>query len=249
MFKMKKIFLSFLFFGISLIPLLAQTDEPEADLPTEKEEVGGRKWGIKLGPTVGLQGSSSPLFRYHGAAFIEGGRENNALYAEIGYHARGFAYRGFYAQTPQQPTQSLQSYSIPSVFHNVNLSLGVKKRISGDQKMKKFYAFAMRGEFNVGSNLTHLDLTKPPVYSRSYLYSNNIRPFVWGMDISGGFEKPLTDLIIGFLEFTVSPDLSAQYREAYINSTGSGIGGVTSYRNLSLELSLGFRFWNKVIYE
>jgi hypothetical protein len=247
MFKMKKIFLSFLFFGVSLIPLLAQSHEPDtepsSEVPEEKEEVGGRKWGIKLGPSVGLEGTSNPLFRYHGAAFIEGGHENNALYAEIGYHARGFAYRGFYTPNPQQPNQGIQSYSIPSVFHNIGLSLGVKKRSSYRDKIKKFYAFAMRGELNVGSNLTHLDLTKPPTYGRSYLYSNNIRPFVWGMDIGGGVEKVLSERVIGFLEFMVSPDLSLQYGRAVPN------GGGTTYRNLSLELSLGFRFWNKVIYE
>lgn len=68
------------------------------------------------------------------------------------------------------------------------------------------------------------------------------------MDISGGFEKQMTDLIIGFLEFTVSPDLSLQYGQA-IQSPGGGIAGGSTFRNLSLELSLGFRFWNKVIYE
>jgi hypothetical protein len=234
MFKMKKIFLSFLFFGVSLIPLLAQSHEldtePSSEVSAEKEEVGGRKWGIKLGPSVGLQGTSNPLFRYHGAAFIEGGRENNALYAEIGYHARGFAYRGFYSPNPQQPNQGIQSYSIPSVFHNVGLSLGLKKRSPYRDKMKKFYAFAMRGEFNVGSNLAHLDLTKPPTYSRSSLYSNYIRPFVWGMDISGGIEKPLAEQILGFLEFTISPDLSFQYSYASLNSTGTGIGSSGGYK-------------------
>jgi hypothetical protein len=241
MFKMKKIFLSFLFFGISLIPLLAQTDEPEANQPTEKEEIGGRKWGIKLGPSVGLQGTSSPLFRYHGAAFIEGGRENSALYAEIGYHARGFSNN---YQLTSQTGQNLGFIFIPTIFHNVGLSLGMKKRSPYREKTKVFYAFAMRGEFNVGSNLPDLNSIQSGQQNTNYGYlSNNIRPFVWGMDIGGGVEKVLSERVIGFLEFMVSPDLSLQYGRAVPN------GGGTTYRNLSLELSLGFRFWNKVIYE
>jgi hypothetical protein len=245
---MKKILLSLLFFGVSLISLLAQSHEPDtepsSDVPAEKEEVGGRKWGIKLGPTVGLNGSSNPLFRYHGAVFIEGGREKNALYAEIGYHARGFSNN---YQLISQTTGQVSGYRfIPTIFHNVGLSLGMKKRNSSDGKIRKFYAFAMRGEVNVGSNLPDRNNPQQVQQSSNYgFFSNNIRPFVWGMDISGGFEKQVTNLVIGFLEFTVSPDLSLQYGLPIQSPSG---GGTTS-RNLSLELSLGFRFWNKVIYE
>ena len=248
---MKKIVLSFLFFGVSLISLLAQSreleTEPSRDVSEEKEEIGGRKWGIKLGPSVGLQGSSSPLFRYHGAAFIEGGRENNALYAEVGYHARGFSNN--YAII-SQTTGKIERYAfIPTIFHNVGLSLGLKKRSSYSEKIKRFYAFAMRGEVNVGSNLPDINNPQQVQQSSNYSYlSNNIRPFVWGMDISAGVEKTLSERMIGFLEFTISPDLSLQYGQA-IQSPGGGITGGTTARNLSLELSLGFRFWNKVIYE
>jgi hypothetical protein len=58
----------------------------------------------------------------------------------------------------------------------------------------------------------------------------------------------LSERVRGFLEFMVSPDLSLQYGQA-IQGPSGGISGGTTSRNLSLELSLGFRFWNKVIYE
>jgi hypothetical protein len=212
--------------------------------------VGGTRWGLKGGPTLGMQGQGNLLMRYHGAVFIEGGgSENNPLYAELGYHARGFANRYTFQQNPQNPTLSLKTFAVRTIFHNVSLSLGMKKKGDYRDDIKYFYSFAMRGELTVGSNLPHLDINNPRnnVGNFNNYYSNYIRPFNWGMDIGGGFEKKFSELRTGFIQLTLSPDLSFQYREANFTS-GGGIS-VGGHRNLSIELSVGVRFWNKVIYE
>ncbi len=239
---MNRLFTFFLFLGISLSSITAQ----------ETEEVGGRKWGIKIGPTVGFQGTRGPLLRYHGSFFLESsGNENNALFAQVGYHARGFANRFTFQTTPNQP-QSFKTYSIPTIFHNAAISFGIKKRGDYSDKLKYFYSFGMRGEFTFKTNLPYLDLTTPQNNQNNvfnnYYFSNYVRPLNWGMDIGGGFEKKISELILGFVEFTLSPDLSYQYRTSNVNSTG-GFAGVGGHRNLSMELSVGCRFWQKVIYE
>jgi hypothetical protein len=239
---MKQIIFFLLFLGVSL-QLLAQDDEPV---------IGGTRWGIKSGPSLGFQGQGNMLLRYHGAVFIEGGgSETNPLYAELGYHARGFANRYQYQQNPQNPSLNLKTFAVKTIFHNVSLSLGMKKKGDYRENIKYFYSFAMRGELTVGSNLPYLDQVNPQnnqnTNFNSY-FSNNIRPFNWGMDIGGGFEKPLSELLTGFIQFTLSPDLSYQYRVGSISPTG-GAGGVSGHRNLSMELSVGVRFWHKVIYE
>ena len=56
---------------------------------------GGFAFGIKGGPTIGLQQwegfEQDPLFKYHGIAFIESISEENAfgVFAQLGYHQKG----------------------------------------------------------------------------------------------------------------------------------------------------------------
>ena len=214
--------------------------------------VGGMKWGFKVGPSMGLRGGTSPLFRYHGVAFIEGGGdENNSLFAALGYHARGIAPR--FTPLTLQPT--IRTVSLPSVFHNIALSVGMKKRFDYRNDMKYYYLFGLRGEYTAKTNLPYLDIQNPKQQTlvNNTMFSNYVRRFNWGMDIGGGLERPFSELVVGFLEFAVSPDFSFQYRFANLGTTPtSGIANsvfTNGFKNLSLELSLGLRFWNKVIYE
>ena len=240
--KKKSLLLFFAWVILGATSLLAQ-DEPL---------VGGMKWGFKAGPSLGLRGGSSPLLRYHGVAFIEGGGdENNALFAALGYHARGIAPR--FTPLTLQPT--LRTVSVPSVFHNIAMSAGMKKRYNYRSEMKYYYLFGLRGEYTIKTNLPYLDIQNPKQQGliNNTMFSNYVRRFNWGMDIGGGLERSLSELVVGFLEFTVSPDFSFQYRFANLGTTPtSGIANsvfTNGFKNLSLELSLGIRFWNKVIYE
>lgn len=240
--KMKKLAL-LIVLGVFITSVLCAQDEPL---------VGGMQWGFKLGPSMGMRGGTSPLFRYHGVAFIEGGgNENSSLYAAVGYHARGIAPRF----TPLSLTPTFRTVSIPSVFHNISLSFGMKKKYDYANDLKYYYLFGMRGEFTAKTNLPYLDVQNPKQQQQinNTMFSNYVRRFNWGMDIGGGLERPFSELVTGFLEFRISPDFSFQYRFANLGTTpNTGIASsvfTNGFKNLSLELSLGIRFWNKVIYE
>jgi hypothetical protein len=236
---MKKIVLLLHIFSFTHM-LSAQNDEAW---------VGGSRFGIKGGPSVGLQGNNSPLFRYHGVAFVEGGgNENNTFVASIGYHARGIAPR----YQIWSPTPTFKSRSIPSVFHNVGFGVAVKHKRDYTENAKTYYLLGLRGEYTVGSNLPRLDLNNPnnPTNNQfgNGMYANYVRPLNWGMDLGAGIEKKITELITGFAEITFSPDFSYQYR--LLGPSGSGGGAsVSGLRNTSIELSVGVNFWRKVIYE
>lgn len=244
---MKHLLVLFLFLGLSLNTAFAQDDEPI---------VGGTQWGFKAGGTLGTQrglGGNQPLIRYHGVAFLEsGGNENSSLYMALGYHARGSAQRGFF----NNGTNSIRFHQ-NHVFHNVGLSLGVKKKSDYRNDAKYFYSFAMRGEWTVKTNLPYVDLDDPSKSTGSGYFSlldNYVRRLNWGMDIGGGFEKKLSELTVGFIEFTISPDLSRQYRLIGGLTYRDFLGNIQTLpsqeaRNLSIELSVGIRFWHKVIYE
>jgi hypothetical protein len=132
----------------------------------------------------------------------------------------------------------------------------MKKKYEFKENLKYYYMFAMRGEYTAKTNLPYLDIQNPQQQGliNNTMFSNYVRRFNWGMDIGGGIERPITELITGFVEFTLSPDFSFQYRFANLGVTQNPTGTTNSvftsgFKNLSMELSVGVRFWHKVIYE
>ena len=242
--------LSFIFLCFSIFEISAQ----------------GFAWGVKGGLTAANQsfnGGSSfnngLLFKYHGALYIESAPEEatSVLYAQAGYHTRGHARRyqrgvSYNYQTGQ--LQEVSGFKEEFVFNNLALIVGVKRRgvLNND---RAFYAIGLRGEYTLKTNLPD-GANLPGLFSLYYPTKDFVRKINYGLTLSGGYEFPFSDLIGGFAELSIHPDISRQYFQPsiVINSTnpftGESIGTIPeqSIRNLTFELTIGFRFLRKVVY-
>jgi hypothetical protein len=243
-FKKYSFVFAFLFFAKILI---AQDEE---------EVVGGFKWGIKGGPTIATQKWSgnerNPLFRYHGVAFIESYGTKSSVYAQAGYHVRGSSTRYGAWQDPLTG-QYYRGFSQGYQFRNTSLSVGAIQYKEFRESLRYFYGFGIRGEYNINTNLPKGD----QIFSAYFPYDDpaTVKKLVGGMDISGGFEKKMGDLTDIVLQFTLSPDFTRQYFQFPIPNIRDPYTGQNTnipqqdIRNLSLEVSLGIKFWRKVVYE
>lgn len=240
---MKKVFLCIPFL-FSLLILQGQKDEANT------------KFGLKLGPAIGFQKwnyfQRSPLFKYHAGLWMETSHDDDpsSIYTEIGYHIRGSAIRYTVPFTFQN-----QTYTFPSdqfIFRNATIELGFKKKIPKD-KYSAFYAFGLRGEYNLGSNLG--------VYNRInellpiYPFKEGIKKVLLGFSFNGGIDFPFGEYTGGVLEFHISPDLTKQYYSPRIgnivdiyNPNLTTSIEERSIKNVSIELSLGLYFIRKVVY-
>lgn len=214
------------------------------------------RFGIKLGPTVGVQKwnyfQNDPLYKYHGAFWLESYQEEDpfSLFLQLGYHLKGSATR-FYG-----PIQiDNQIYDIPAdefIFRNISLQVGVKKKFPWG-KVLGYYAFGLRGEYTASTNLDVYDRVNQfiPVYP----FNAAVKRVLAGFTLGGGVELPFGELAGSILELNISPDLTKQYYQPQINNIIDIYqpGQTTSIpeksiKNLSLELSLGIYFTRKVIY-
>lgn len=214
------------------------------------------RFGIKLGPSVGFQKwnyfQNDPLYKYHGAFWLESYQEEDpfSLFAQLGYHLKGSATR-FYG-----PIQiDNQIYDIPAdefIFRNLSLQVGVKKKFPLG-KLLGYYAFGLRGEYTVSTNLNIYDRVNQ--YIPVYPFNSAVKRVLAGFTLGGGFELPFGELAGSIIELNVSPDLTKQYYQPQINNIIDIYqpGQTTSIpeksiKNLTLELSLGIYFTRKVIY-
>jgi hypothetical protein len=220
-------------------------------------------WGIKGGLTVGTQrwtsfSARSGLFRYHGDLFIENWSEEDkfALGAQIGYHPRGSGLQFF--GYSNGTSGSVRSFTQRYIFNNAVLSVYAKQKFTLNDKFKGYYAIGLRGEYTFSSNLPSVnDLAKGSVYNYTPI-KENIRPWNFGPLVVAGLQFNYSELVGGFLEFNVSPDLSRQYYQVPINNvilfdpfTGNAVPGSIPeqvIRNISLEITFGFRFLRKIEY-
>ncbi len=205
-------------------------------------------FGPKGGLTIAIQNWNSsdrdPLFGSHAAIFIESADKElkGALFAEAGYHLRGSSIRivNFF-----QGINFTDGYK----FRNVALKLGAKKRLDTSLNSIPFYAFAIRGEYNINTNLKDFEQYQSLFYPIEFY----VNTFVYGVDVSGGFEFPVSDYVIPFIQFTISPDLSFQYRQPALSNILSPYNGQTitvperQIRNISFEVSFGIRFFREVV--
>ena len=211
---------------------------------------GGFHFGPKGGLSIGNQQWDNyerrPLFTNHAALFIEtlDPEYTGSLFAQIGLHKRGSAIR---------------SVGITSLFNsgieftNAAVQLGFKKRIDPSKNFMPYYFFAIRVEYTVDTNLDRFEGNGNCFFP----FNAFVNEWNYGVTLGGGFEYELSEFVIPFIEFNFSPDFSLQYRSPALNAlcainpwtgTSSGIPE-REIRNLTFEVSIGFKFLRKVIYE
>lgn len=210
----------------------------------------GNVYTAKGGLSVGVQSwdgvQRQPLFSYHGALSMEGFKEgsNSSLFAQVGLHNRGSSERIFFLNG-SSATAVRQSFQ----FTNAAVLFGARRRISESSSKNAFYTFAARMEYTLGTNLDE---------SASFAGYFPIEPFVnkfnYGATVSFGYEFPFSEFVGGVIEASISPDLSFQYEqlgriEVFSPITGQPITlPEQQIRNITFEISVGFRFLHKVIY-
>ena len=215
-------------------------------------------WGVKGGLLVGLQKwegiQRDPLIKYQGSMFIESVPEGNefSLYAQGGLHLKGSALRN---QRYFFPNGDL--YSPPTtefIFRNASVVLGAKQKFDFGAVGKKFYSFGIRADYTISTNLDDFRNGTTPA---PFTFPDNffVRKFNYGVSLGGGLEFPFNELVGAIVDLTINPDFSFQYRQPPLGNVASPSvpGQVISIPerkilNVTMELSVGFRFLRKVEY-
>lgn len=252
---MKHLYLLLLFLALTFT-LQAQDGE---------EEYGGYYFGIKGGLTIGQQQWNAyerdPLLAYHGIAFIESLPESGrfSLLAQAGYHVKGSSLRarnffsGVSGNFLRAPAETFE-------FYNLSLTLGAKQVFSFTPRGGGlYYLIGLRGDYTLDTNLDRYDELGDPSVNRLRLFYplesyEFINRFNYGLTAGGGLQLLLSEFVGVNLEFTVNPDFSVQYRQPAITNVTNPYNGQPmtlqerEIRNLTFELTLGFRFLRKIIY-
>lgn len=221
-------------------------------------------FGLKGGLTIGTQKwdnsfQRDPLFRQHVIAFIESAEENEpfALFAQGGYHVKGSSirtYRSVYT-LPDGKLVEVPALSTPFVFNNASVTVGAKQKFDFTGAKKLYYMLGIRGDYTVSTNLRPDDLSY--YLSPIYPFEEYVNKFNYGATVGGGVELPFTDLVGMVLEFTINPDFTKQYNQPLIPNVinPNPFGGTNvidiperQITNVTFELTLGFRFVNKIVY-
>lgn len=221
-----------------------------------------RAYGIKFGPSIGVQkwdgfNSRDPLFAYHAAAFIESVPEESqfALFAQAGFHVRGSAIRRFAGvyTTTNGEEREFAADTDRFEFRNIALVLGGKRKYDFGANKIAYYSLGLRGEYTIGTNLDQYSEVNR--FYLTYPVDEFVREFNYGVTIGGGFEFPMSEYIGVIVELSASPDFSKQYNQPPIvnvpipNQPGqSRTIPERQISNISLELSVGFRFLHKIEY-
>lgn len=214
-------------------------------------------FGLKGGLLIGAQKWNSyerdPLIAYHGIAFIESAEETNSfsVLAQLGYHQKGSAIRGRNFFNPingeftRPPAQEF-------IFHNLSLTVGGKQKLDFAGNAKVYYLFGIRGDYTLTTNLDEYEEINQ--YSGFFPFPQFVQNWNYGVTVGGGLEFPFTDLIGAMVEFTINPDFSAQYKQPQINNITDPFSGQNrsigerTIRNLTFEITVGFRFLRRVVY-
>jgi len=221
-----------------------------------------RAYGIKLGPSIGIQkwdgfSSRDALFAYHAAAFIESVPEDTqfALFAQAGYHVRGSAIRRFAGvfTTIDGVQRTFSASTDRFEFRNIALILGGKRKYEFGASSLAYYSLGLRGEYTVGTNLDQYSEINR--FFLTYPVDDFVRKFNYGVTVGGGFEFPMSEYIGIIIELSASPDFSRQYNQPPIlnvqvpNQPGQ-VRTIPERQisNISLELSVGFRLLHKIEY-
>lgn len=223
----------------------------------------GFAFGVKGGLTIGVQQweglEQDPLLKYHGITFIESITEGNAfgVFAQLGYHQKGSAirnqfFRNIFNNLPsRQPAREF-------IFENISLTAGAKQKFPfGEGESKVYYALGIRLDYTMDTNLdqyTDFNESNPGYAIFPIDDTQFIREINYGITLGGGIEIPFSELVGTLIEFSVNPDFSYQYEQPEIPNVRDPVTGNSRVipqrriRNLTFELTVGFRFLRKVEY-
>jgi len=219
----------------------------------------GTVYGVKGGLTLGVQKwnnfDQDPLIKYHGIVFVESSDEtaNFGVFAQAGYHLKGSALRNRNFFNPingdifRPPAQEF-------IFRNLSLTLGAKKKYALTDATKAYYLLGFRGDYTLGTNLDEYRQLNEFNGGLFFPDDSFVRKWNYGVTVGGGLEFALGELIGAMLEFTVNPDFSQQYRQPAISNVRDPFTGQNrtiperTIRNITFEISAGFRFLRKVEY-
>ena len=219
----------------------------------------GFYFGLKGGPSLGIQQWNSfeqdPLLAYHVDAFIESNEEDAqafSVFAQLGYHVKGSALRNQRAFLPGNevfriPTREFQ-------FRNAVLTLAGKKRLNFDGNFVPFYAFGVRGEYTINTNLDEYEEANR-LFNNFYPTDIFVNRFQYGVYLAAGLELALGEAAGATVELSVNPDFSRQYFQQPLgNIIDPFRPGQTrsvperSIRNITFELSVGIRLLRQIEY-
>lgn len=221
-------------------------------------------FGIKGGATTGFQrwdnsfSSRDPLYRYHGIVFIETAEEDSpfALFAQAGYHIKGSAIRTFPTKvTTPTGFRDVPGFTIPFEFHNLSLTLGAKQQVGYSPNL--YYMLGIRGDYTLSTNLDETATSNNSIYLGILPFDDFVTKFNYGITLGGGIQFDFSEYVATFIELTVNPDFSKQYRQPAIpnvrnpnpNNSNSLITiPERQISNTTIELTLGFRFLHKIVY-
>lgn len=219
-------------------------------------------WGIKGGLSIGTQKwayftSRNALFKFHGDIFIEtwSDEDKYSIGSQIGYHPRGSAIRYLNYSTG---SGLFNNSSINYIFNNLVLAPYAKQKFTFSETLKGYYALGFRLEYTFNTNLQN----GAELYKNGYFFYSPIKDYVrkwnFGPILMGGLQFKYSELVGGSLEFSVSPDISRQYYQPPVNNVitidpFTGSPTTTNFpeqtiRNVSFEISFGFRFLRKIEY-
>lgn len=217
-------------------------------------------WGLKGGLTAAFQTwdnyGRDALYKQHAILFIESADDDKgSVFGQIGYHVKGSANRPKGRTIYRDLNGNLVEYK-PSVieyaFYNLSLTTGFKKKYPLGANFA-YYMLAIRGDYTLGTNFSQFD-----EINKSYFFyptDQFVNKWNYGVTVGGGFEFPFSELVRGVLEFTVNPDFSIQYRQPPINNLINPYDPTSNYsvperqiKNVTLEVTLGIRFMNKIVY-
>ena len=222
----------------------------------KSQDYGGYYFGVKGGLLLGSQTWNNfdrdPLVKYHAIAFIESVDDAFSLFAQAGLHRKGSAIRGrnFFnvnGDIFRPPTQEF-------LFNNIVLTVGGKKKNWLSASSTWHYMFGLRGDYTVSTNLDEYKAFNEFNNSLFFPDDSFVQKWNFGVTLGGGAEFELSELVGVILEFTVNPDFSLQYRQPSISNVYNPITQTNisiperTIRNLTFELSAGFRFLRKVEY-
>ena len=220
-------------------------------ISNHESQAQGFYFGPKGGMVLGFQNwngfERDPLFAYSGDVFIESLDPNGSgsLFASAGYHVRGSAVRVLNNVAGFRYSQGFR-------FNNISVMVGAKKKFKSTGSWTSYYHVGIRGEYNLGTDFGNASTN---VGTAAFFPIPELtNKFVYGISGGAGLEYFMSEFVSPFIELTISPDLSFQYRQPSIGNVTNPFTGVVGpipereIRNMSIELTIGFKFLRKVVY-
>lgn len=207
-------------------------------------------FGPALGPGVNFQRwedfNNDPLFSLNADFFVESVAEEtkSAFFAMVGYRTRGSS------NIYNSGTGGLNISSYKYSFSNAVLELGAKRYIT-EASSRPYYMVGVRGEYNIRTNLKQYERFQTPFFPGN----DFVKKFTYGFTFGGGYDFKISEMLNGFVQITMCPDINEQYYQPPLfNVPAPGGFGTISLqerrvKNTSIEIKFGLKILRKVIYE